>query len=237
MYREFVADFGTDLALYMYSYLRFLLVMSWIDEREYRKELKDVVRHLVLEGSLESYDTLRSIDYENRDFSGVIYENRDNEPSIITEREISFEELPEDYLLREGALDIIEMGFIKLKDKRIQEEMIEILEDEGLPSSLHRTASFILKKSEPSDPNILKWLVNKLEQPSVRYSGGSFDAFEVLLWSDLSHPETQKFIAKKLEDPNPYIQERALGLLEESETSDREIYKKWRRSWRVRSIV
>ena len=226
LYREFVADFGTDLAIYMYSYLRFLKVMSWIDEREYREELGSVVRHLVLEGSLESYDTLRSIDYETRDFSGVIHVNRDNEPIrelfMITERNISFEELPEDYFSREGALPIMEMGFIKLNDKRIQENIIEMLENESLSSSLQRTAFSILRKSEPSDLDILKWLVNKLD-PSVIIGG----AFSVLLYgSDLSHPETQKFIAEKLEDENPLIQEQALVLLKVSKTSEREIHKK-----------
>ena len=48
LYREFVTDFGTNLALYMFSYLKILWVMNWIDEGEYRKELTDVVRHLVL---------------------------------------------------------------------------------------------------------------------------------------------------------------------------------------------
>ena len=182
LYREFVADFGTDLALYMHSYLKFLQVMNWIDEREYRKELESIVRHLVLEGSLESYDTLENIDYENRDVSGIIYINRDDEPLVIRDRKISFEELPEDYFSREGALPIMAMGFIELKDKRIQEKMIEILENKSLSSSLHRATFSILDESEPSDLDILKWLVNKLDS-SVRFGG----TFSVLLSSDLSH--------------------------------------------------
>ena len=243
LYRKFAADFGTDLALYMYSYLRFLKVMSWIEEREYREELGDIIRRLVLEGSLESYDTLRSIDHENSDFSGVIYVNQAgepiDEPFIITERNISFEELPEDYFSREGALSIVASGFIKLNDKRIQEQIIKILEDESRSIASRRTAALILNSWENqnviSDLDIIKRFINRMEVPASGVWSSDdplyFYNFSILLNSDLSHPETKKLLAEKLEHESPVIQEQALILLKYSmgsytSASDREIHKK-----------
>lgn len=192
----------------MFVYLKFLWITNGIVKgEEYEQELTETVRYLVLEGSLESYDILMNLDYENRDMESL----------KIRDRNISFEELPEDYFSREGAVHIIAMGFIELKDKRMQEQMIEILEGE-ISTSVEKDAFRVLRESEPSDLDILKWLINEL--------GEEYGAFLVLNNSDLSDPEIPKLIAEKLEDANPLAQEQALLLLEKSKTPDPEIHKK-----------
>ena len=211
--RIYRASFSTDLGgiylpFYMFNYLRFLRVMNWIDQMEYKEEFLTIIRPLVLEGSDESYDTLISLNYELE---------RNNETFGIEDLDISFEELPEDYFSREKAFHI--MGFIQVKDEKIHRKLAGGLRDEN--AEAHYGAIFSLLRSEVSDKDVLKQLIDTImEDPAGRLLMSS-----VIKAGKIFDSHIVNLISEKLDDEDPSVQDRALLLLGQLDVSDPVIQK------------